>query len=263
MKNWFNVKNKAGVVDISIHDEIGLYGVNAKDFIDTLDKSASNINISIHSPGGSAFDGMAMYNALKNHPAHVTTKVTGIAASAASIVLMAGDTIEMPEDAFIMIHNPWTFAMGESSDLRDTADMLDKMRDSLVNIYSKKTGIDESELVDMLNNETWLNGTEALDKGFITNLLEPVKVAALSQEFAKHFASVPSELNNKFDAISRISNVTEFENHLREAGGFSIAETKAVIAKSKELFQREVEQPDDNKIETLINNFKQELQNVR
>lgn len=242
MKSWFSVKNKAGGVELSIHDEIGLWGVSAKDFINAIPQDVSNITVDIHSPGGSAFDGLAMYNALKNHKGTVKTKVTGIAASAASIVLMAGDEIEMPEDAFIMIHNPWTMAVGESDDLRETADVLDKLRDSLVNIYQKQTGLSGQELEEMLNNETWLNGQDAKENGFITNLLEPAKVAALSKDFAKHFKNIPSDLSGKLSKINNLDNIKDVETYLRDAGQFSANEAKAIISKISDCKAREVSQ---------------------
>lgn len=259
MKSWFSVKNSANnAIDLSIHDEIGLWGVSAKDFIEVLDRGLTAVNVSIHSPGGSVLDGIAMYNALKNHPAKVSIHVEGIAASAASIVAMAGDEITMPEDAFLMIHNPWTMAMGESEDLRSVADTLDKMRDSLVNIYQKKTGLSGADIEDMLNKETWMNGTEALEKGFITSVKEPAKIAALSQDFAKHFKELPSALTSKFSKIENISTLKEFEAYLREEGGFSHAEAKAIVSKSKSFNQRDVDDSED-KIKNQIANLLEKL----
>lgn len=259
MKSWFSVKNSINnKVELSIHDEIGLWGVSAKDFIEVLDRGLTDISVSIHSPGGSALDGIAMYNALRNHPAKVSVHVEGIAASAASIVAMAGDEITMPEDAFLMIHNPWTMASGESEDLRAVADTLDKMRDSLVNIYQKRTGISGADIESMLNEETWMNGTEALEKGFVTNLKEPAKIAALSQDFAKHFKALPRALSSKFSKIENISTIKEFESYLREEGGFSHTEAKAIVSKSKSFNQREVDDSED-KVKNQIANLLEKL----
>lgn len=247
MKSWFSVKNRANNrVELSIHDEIGLWGVSASDFINELDRGASEVHLSIHSPGGSALDGIAMYNALKDHPAKVTATVEGIAASAASIVAMGADELVMPEDAFLMIHNPWTVAQGESEDLRSVADTLDKMRDSLVNIYHNKTGIDHAEIESMLSDETWMNGREAHEKGFVDTLREPVKIAALSQDFAKHFKTLPKALSSKFTKIENIDSIKEFEAYLREEGGFSHTEAKALVSKSKSFNQRDVDDNEDN-----------------
>ncbi|MCW8886760.1 MAG: Clp protease ClpP [Motiliproteus sp.] len=243
MKRWYSVRNASnGVVDLSIHDEIGLWGVTAKDLITEMNdhQGVREINVSIHSPGGSAFDGLAIYNALKNHPAKVYTRVEGVAASAASIVLMAGDVITMPEDAFVMIHNPWVGIMGDADELRDTADMLDKIRDSLVSIYHKKTGLDEQTLVELLNAESWLNGKDAKDYGFVDVLTESVNVAALSPEFAKHFASIPKSLtqqNTVSDQVGDISTLKDFESYLRDAGGFSRKEATALTSRAKDLMQ--------------------------
>ncbi len=214
MKSWFEIKNKAtGVLDISLHDEIGVWGVSAADFISELKThpDTKSINLSIHSPGGSALDGLAIYNALKASPAKVHAHVAGIAASAASIVLMAGDTISMPEDAFIMIHNPYTMAMGDSEEMRAIADTLDKIQASLSNIYEKRTGKDTEEISDMMSAETWLNSADALEHGFIDTISDAINVAAKIGVFNKYFKSMP--IQNAHD-IDGIKTLQDFENCL-------------------------------------------------
>lgn len=267
MKKWYQIKNSSESLTISIHDEIGVWGVSAKDFIADLSEfeSVSSIEVSIHSPGGSAFDGLAIYNALSRHPAKVTTRVEGIAASAASIVLMAGDYIEMPEDAFVMIHNPWMGVMGDADALRDAAETLDKIRDSLVNIYQKKTSLSTDELTELLNKETWLSGDEAQEMGFVDTLTQAMKVAALSRDFSRHFSNLPSALINDeviSDVMTSIQGAKEFESYLREAGGISRKLAKALTSKAKELFQREAEGGSDQEILTAIRNLTQKVEKV-
>ena len=262
-KNWYSIKNaaSAGVLEVSIHDEIGVWGVTAKDLIADVNNQAGvrEINISIHSPGGSAFDGLAIYNFLANHPAKVYTSVEGIAASAASIILMAGDVITMPEDAFVMIHNPWAGVVGDAEEMRDTANMLDKIRDSLVSIYQKKTALDESTLVELLDAETWLNGSEAKDYGFVDVITEPVKVAALSKDFAKHFGKLPSALideGSELQAIKSIDNMKDLESGLRDAGNLSRKGAKAWVSKVKELVQRDAGADEDAELIQAMQSFK-------
>lgn len=180
MKTWYSIQAKADQsADISIFDEIGFYGVNAKQFIGDLKAiDAKTIKLAINSPGGSVFDALAMYNALRQHPANVEVTVLGVAASAASLVAMAGDTIVMPENAFMMIHNPLNFAYGNADELREMADVLDKIGASLVATYANRTGLPEAEIKALLDAETWLNAEEAVLKGFADELQPALKVAA-------------------------------------------------------------------------------------
>ncbi len=241
MKNWYSISNKSeNVVDISIHDEIGLWGVNAADFINELRShpDAKSINLSIHSPGGNVLDGLAMYNALIAHPAKIYGHVEGLAASAASFILMASDSISMPEDSFIMIHNAWGGAMGDAEDLRDMADVIDKLQDSIVNIYSKRTEMDESELRAMMNAETWLNATDALKYGFTDTVTDKMDVAAKINVFSKHFKEMPVNTNN---GINELETIKDFERYLRDAGGFSNRLAKALTSQAKVIFPRDVE----------------------
>ncbi len=180
MKTWYSIQAKADQsADISIFDEIGFWGVTAKQFIGDLKAiDAKTIKLAINSPGGSVFDALAMYNALRQHPANVEVTVLGVAASAASLVAMAGDTIIMPENAFMMIHNPLNFAYGNADELRDMADVLDKIGASLVATYANRTGLPEAEIKALLDAETWLNAKEAVLKGFADELQPALKVAA-------------------------------------------------------------------------------------
>ena len=180
MKTWYSIQAKADQsADISIFDEIGFWGVTAKQFIGDIKAiDAKTIKLAINSPGGSVFDALAMYNALRQHPANVEVTVLGVAASAASLVAMAGDTIVMPENAFMMIHNPLNFAYGNADELREMADVLDKIGASLVATYANRTGLPEDEIKALLDAETWLNAEEAVLKGFADELQPALKVAA-------------------------------------------------------------------------------------
>ena len=238
MKSWYSIQNKGnGSANIAIHDEIGLWGVSAKDFIQELQAiEAKSINLSINSPGGSVFDGLAMYNAIKGHPAKVNGSVLGIAASAASFVLMASDTITMPEDAFLMIHNPWTMAVGDSEEMRSAADMLDQIQETLLNIYERRTGSERVDLAEMMSSETWLNSEMALEKNFIDSISEKVDVAAKAKGFDRYFKSMP--VDSAAPQVEDIQNIKDFERHLRDAGGFSRGQATALASRAKVLFQQ-------------------------
>lgn len=140
----------------------------AKD-LQTLDDKA-RITVRINSPGGSLFTGQAIYSMLSRHKAKITTVVDGIAASAASIVAMAGSTVKMPANAMMMIHNPMTIAFGNQNDFRKTADDLEAMRDTLVNVYAAKTGMANEKIIELLDAETWMSAATAKDFGFIDEI---------------------------------------------------------------------------------------------
>lgn len=179
-KNWFEMKADAQqTAEISIYDDIGAYGVTAKDFIATLSRIAAPvIRVSINSPGGAVFDALAMFNALRQHPANIEVIIMGVAASAASLVAMAGDKITMSDNAFMMVHNPWCQAAGNADELRDVADTLDKFAASLVSIYSNRTGQTPEKINELLAAETWLTGVEALALGFADEISESMPVNA-------------------------------------------------------------------------------------
>ena len=126
----------------------------------------SQLNIHINSKGGSVFEGVAIYSQLKQHSAHKTVYVDGIAASIASVIAMAGDEVIISDTA-MMIHPAWTIAMGNAEELRKEADILDKMTESIKQAYLSKSGkISEEKLNDLISSETWLNAKECIEYGF-------------------------------------------------------------------------------------------------
>jgi ATP-dependent Clp protease protease subunit len=235
MKSWYDIKNKTNdVLNISIHDEIGMFGISASEFIGDLrrNESVKSINLSIHSPGGSVLDGLAIYNALKSHPAKVYGHVEAIAASAASFILMAADVISMPKDAFIMIHNAQGGAMGEADDLRDMADIMDKLQNSIINIYENRTGLERAELTEMLKAETWMNADEALMHGFTDTITDAINVAAKIGVFNKYFKSMPIQNSNDIEGIKTFE---DFENYLTSSCNCSRRLAKALCNRAESL----------------------------
>lgn len=179
MKNWFEIQNNANseTADVYIYSEVGGFDVNAKSFIDELKTiKDKNIDVHINSLGGSVFDGLAIYNALKNHSKKVTTKVEGIAASIASVIAMAGDTIEMAENSLFMIHNPFAMSGGDANELRKTANILDKIRNEIAEIYASKSKQSAEHYIDLMNVETWFNSDETMELGLINGITQSLKI---------------------------------------------------------------------------------------
>lgn len=196
MSTWFDIRAKAEAeADVFLYDEIGGFGVNARDFISEIRASgAKKINLRINSPGGSVFDGLAIYNFLKEQD--VTVQIDGLAASIASIIAMAGKEVRIASNGFLMIHNPWGGAMGDSEEMRQTADLLDKIRDSLVGTYAKKTGKDEETIKRWMDDETWFSAEEAKKNGFVDTITDEVAFSASVQSFKK----APAILNKPIGA---------------------------------------------------------------
>jgi ATP-dependent Clp protease protease subunit len=203
MKTWYtmtlNAKKKKAticILDVIGEDFWTGAGVTAKSFkkdLDGLEDDVEEIDVEINSPGGSFFDGLAIYNMLLNHKATVNVFIQGLAASAASTIAMAGDTISMSENAYIMIHNAMSYARGNSKALRKTADQLDQFDKTIANMYSKKTKKDEKELLEMMDAETWMDGKTALEMGFVDEVTEAQKIAACF-DFATNFLNTPKDL---------------------------------------------------------------------
>jgi ATP-dependent Clp protease, protease subunit len=180
MRSWYAIRARAGGAEIAIYDEIGAYGVSAKGFLGELGAlpDGTPIDLRLNSPGGSVFDAVAIHNALKRHEGPITVWIDGIAASAASYVAMAGDEIVMPENAFLMIHDPAGLVMGTAEDMRAMAEALDKVKGSLLAGYATKSGRAAEEIAVLMAAETWLDAKDALELGLADRLAEPVRIAA-------------------------------------------------------------------------------------
>lgn len=200
-QSWYSIKAKANdTAEISIYDEIGFWGVSAASFAQDLKSCGNNlkqINLHIHSPGGDVFDGIAIYNLLKNHPANVTVYIDGLAASMASVIAMAGNEVIMPENAMMMIHKPWGIQGGDAEDMRKYADLLDKVENTLIPAYASKTGKTPEELAEMLSAETWLTAKECVEQGFADKLAEPlVAMASIKSRKLEDFENMPKAMKN-------------------------------------------------------------------
>lgn len=190
-----------------VTDELYDSDTSAAGFRDALKSlgDVKNINLHINSPGGSVFEGIAIYNMLKQNPAKVNVYVDGLAASIASVIAMSGDAIFMPKNAMMMIHNPWTMAVGNADELRKQADDLDQItKASVVTYLNKADGkLDENTLKELMDNETWLTAQEAVDYGLADEVMEPNKAAAfIDKRFAQRYRNVPKQLLQTIKADS-------------------------------------------------------------
>lgn len=148
-------------------------GVTAKKVAAQLRAIGSRpVEVQINSPGGDMFEGIAVYNVLREHPQPITIKVMGMAASAASIIAMAGDTIEVGAASFIMIHNCWVLAMGNRHDMRETAEFLEPFDQAMVDVYTQRSGGDAKKIAKWMDDETFMSGTTAIERGFADSLLD-------------------------------------------------------------------------------------------
>ena len=226
-KNWYSINNKAAkAADIYIFDEIGNYGVTAKQFIsDIKNLKGKPINLRINSLGGDVFDGMAMYNVIKRREAKTTVFIEGIAASIATIIALGADKIVMAENSLFMIHNAWGGTMGDAKDMRKTAETLEKISAELTDIYSKKTGLSNKVIKGMMDEETWLNAEEAYDLGFVDVISDSIKVAA-KYDVSKFKNITQEEIQNKLSINIKNRKMT---NDLKEWFNNKVDEIVATV----------------------------------
>lgn len=203
-ESWFQISNSADleprneggrVARVDIMGPIGGWDVSGSEFLRELKDlgDVDSIDLRIHSPGGSVLDGWAIANGIKNHPAHVVARVEGLAASMGSVVLMSADEIEVPQNAYVMIHNVSGGAFGEADELESMAALMRKLQDDVTDFYANATGKDREEIAEMMAAETWMNGEDAVEHGFATRVLEPVKAAACAdlETLVSKFENVP------------------------------------------------------------------------
>lgn len=224
--------------ELFLYTEIGAYGIGAEDFIAQLKAySGQRVTLRINSPGGSVFEGAAIYNAVKRHPGGVDVVIDGLAASMASVIACGGTSVAMASNALFMIHNPASDMWGDAEDMRREADLLDKVKETIVNSYRDRTGMDAEEISSMMDAETWLTAEQALEFGFIDSITEPLKAAA------KHDLS---RFKNRA-AIDNPKNVmtSESENITPEPAPEIVAETVA------DTVEATVEPPATETVETV------------
>jgi ATP-dependent protease ClpP protease subunit len=256
-KNWYSIENKsAAEATIYIYDEISSWGISAKQFVKDLnDVTAKIINLRINSPGGNVFDGAVIHNALKEHAATINVKVDGLAASIASVIAMAGDSIHMANNAMMMIHQAWTYAAGNSTDMRKTADLLDKVDETIVSTYANRTAKAVSAIKQMMADETWMTAAEAKSHGFADTIGDEEAAdttAKASFDIAKfNYAKVPQAVLESWGNKHNEHTERDIEQLLRDAG-VSRAQAKAAVAVIRSESLRDAEEIDEETAMQLL-----------
>ena len=211
LKFWNVMKN-----DEEKSAELILYGsIGSDEYWDDISDKAfkqdienlgdvENIILHINSPGGSVFSAVAIANTLKNHKAKITANIDGLAASAATIITSACDTVKMPKNALFMVHNPITFAYGNNQDMQKTLEMLNKVKNSIIETYLNKAKTDKETLSELMDNETWMSAEEAKEYGFIDEILD--------ENVEKEVIENKLIINNMAFDISRFKNFKEKKN---------------------------------------------------
>ena len=199
---WNLVKNDDKNAELMLYGDIAesFWGdtISAKEVTEYLaDLDVENINVYINSNGGVVDTAIAINNALRRHKAKVTVNIDGIAASAATLITCAGDTVRMPKNALFMIHNSLTIAMGDSEEMRKQADVLEKYKNSITETYLQKVNIDKEKLSELMDNESWLSAEEALKYGFIDEIIENTDIQVVE---------------NKVISNNMVFNMAEFKN---------------------------------------------------
>ncbi|QIE84965.1 head maturation protease, ClpP-related [Pseudomonas nitroreducens] len=203
-EHWYSVKalgesEAAGKsIEIYIYGEIGFWGITSADFIRDLkavDDGTSPVLVHFDTIGGDLFDGIAIHNALRGLGERCTARIDGACFSAGSVAACGAHRVEMADNALFMIHNPWTFAAGDSEDLRKVADMMDQAFEGIVASYQHRAlNVDDAELRRMINDETWLTAPEAKEKGFVDEVLgaaEPVGINASLGKVLNRYLNTP------------------------------------------------------------------------
>ncbi|WP_226648987.1 ClpP-like prohead protease/major capsid protein fusion protein [Microbulbifer variabilis] len=199
-KSWYSITSAAnkGEADIYLYDTIGYWGVTAKDFARDLKMlgNISKINLHINCPGGDVFDGTAIYNLLKDHKAEVETWIEGIAASMGSVIALAGDTVHIAENAYYMVHNPSAGVRGDERALEKTKNLLAKVKTTMIGLYASRTGMSDEEVSQVMDDETWYTGAEAVAAGFATDTTAAIEMASsFNGDLFNQFKNTPQAIS--------------------------------------------------------------------
>lgn len=224
--DWYSLKAATeDEAEIVIYDYIGWPYNDPVDLVRALGElGPQSVTVRINSPGGDVFDGMAIFNALRSHKGRVTTRIEGLAASMASIIALAGKEVQAYANTMFMIHNPRVVVAGDHDDLREVADIVEKMRNNMVDVYAQASGVGKKELRDLMKAETWFTAKEAKEKGFIDTVLDGKGMKAAFD--LSVFANVPDGLEGQREG--RELTEREIERALRDAGASrSFAKTVA------------------------------------
>lgn len=161
-------------------DEESFWGdeITPQMFRDELNAGEGDVTVWINSPGGNVFAAAEIYTMLKDYKGSITVKIDAIAASAASVVAMAGDVVQMSPVAMLMIHDPSTVAMGNTKDMEKAIEVLNEVKESIINAYASKSGLSHARIANLMSNETWMNAKKAVELGFADEVLFEAKQKA-------------------------------------------------------------------------------------
>lgn len=206
-QHWYSIQNLGGnAADVWIYAEIGAWGITAEGFVQELaGLNVADISVHLNSPGGDVFDGIAIMNALRDHPAKVTVQVDALAASIASVIAQAGDHVVMGNNSMMMIHNASGFAMGEAADLRKMADLLDTTTRNIADIYAQRAGGKADDWLAKMADETWYSAEDAVKVGLAD------EVAPLPAERSAHQQAARFDLSVFNRAPDKLPDVADAE----------------------------------------------------
>jgi len=173
-----------------------------------------DITLWINSPGGDCVAASQIYTMLMDYPGHVTVKIDGLAASAASVIAMAGTKVLMAPTALMMVHNPWSVAIGDSDEMKKAIDMLSEVKESILNAYEIRTGLSRVKLSNLMDGETWMNANKAVELGFADEILEDEKRAASAENFVFSRRAVTNSLLDKLKPKQPGIPIESLENRL-------------------------------------------------
>lgn len=225
----FDVKAADTGTEIDLYDEIGMWGVSAKDFRRALKESRGDVTLRLNSGGGSVFDGVSIYNDLVAHEGNVRIEITGLAASIASIIAMAGNEIVMAPNAMMMIHRSWSLGVGNSQDFEAMADILSKIDDGMARTYATRTGSGIKQVKQWMQDETWMTAKEAVDLGFATSISDGAVDSGSKAKFdLSVFSSAPKALLWNDDEENDVAPTKrDIERALTRDAGWSRSKARA------------------------------------
>lgn len=256
---FFNKTEKGFTLEVN--DEIGFWGINHQSVKAQLESAeGADIHMNVATLGGDVNHAFAIYNLLKSHKGRVTANLYGDTASAGTLIALGADEVRMADNVFFMIHNVWTMAVGDSGELRKTADLMDKFNDQIKDLYKKKTGLNKNTITSLMNNETWFNAKEAKEKGFVDTVVEPSEVLNRSEAVIMNSLDKESakQLLNKINTNQNSNKNPKMEMNEETVANSVFAKIKNFILEEKEDKKTEAktEAVIENKVsqEELINN---------
>lgn len=224
---WYKIEASANdQAEILVYDVIGWPYNDAGDLVRYVNSLGDkDILVRLNTPGGDVFDGMAIFNSLANHKGKVTIRIEALAASMGSVLAMAGKEIQAYSNTMMMIHDPWIYTAGNQYELREMADLLEKISGNMLDVYAGRSKIGKREMREIMKAETWYTAKEAKEKGFIDTILETGKAAKAQFDLTMY--------TNAPDGICSIEGrdltEREIERALRDAGA-SRSFAKAIVA---------------------------------